>query len=438
MGARPAGGVGVEPEDRHRGEPLGQQRLDLLGAGAGPRQGRRVAVRAGPRQRLGVGAVVADQPPGWRWTISETSQLGQPQWWPQERQVSHGAKPRRLTITIALAPAARTPSSASQVAGCRGPERGSASRMSSTSTGGIRGRRPGAEAPPAAAPATTPGAASRCRRPAPPRTAPPGGGRRCGRRSRDRPPACRRGRAPRRSRPGRGPRPGRRSPSAARRRRSPRRCAAAATRRSARRRSGPSAGRRSGRRAGRGSAPPPAGRGRSRGRGRSPPRAERRLDGGQVDLGLARAGDAVHEQLARRPGLAVEGGDEPSTAPARAAATAPRRRRADLGLEPRPGAPLAHAGAGGRTSRRPRAGVEQYSRATQRPSRTSSAGTPVSSASSGSTRRSGGSSELSAISTTTPSTRAARTAPARRFPPRPRPSPRAGGNRTGRATRGPW
>ena len=75
--------------------------------------------------------------PAWRWTISETSQLGQPQWRPQERQVSQGAKPRRLAITIALAPAARTPSSASQVAGCSGPERGSASRMSSTSTGGM-------------------------------------------------------------------------------------------------------------------------------------------------------------------------------------------------------------------------------------------------------------------------------------------------------------
>ena len=73
-----------------------------------------------------------------RWTISETSQLGQPQWCPQERQVSQGAKPRRFIITIALAPAARTPSSAAQVCGCSGPERGSASRMSTRLTGGIR------------------------------------------------------------------------------------------------------------------------------------------------------------------------------------------------------------------------------------------------------------------------------------------------------------
>ena len=61
-----------------------------------------------------------------RWTISETSQLGQLQCRPQERQVSQGAKPRRLTITIAFVPAARTASSASQVSGCSGPERGSA------------------------------------------------------------------------------------------------------------------------------------------------------------------------------------------------------------------------------------------------------------------------------------------------------------------------
>ena len=51
--------------------------------------------------------------------------------------MSQGAKPRRLTITIAFVPAARTLSSAAQVSGCRAPERGSASRMSSTRTGGI-------------------------------------------------------------------------------------------------------------------------------------------------------------------------------------------------------------------------------------------------------------------------------------------------------------
>ena len=52
--------------------------------------------------------------------------------------MSQGAKPRRLIITIALAPARRTSSSAVQVSGCSGPERGSASRMSTSPTGGMR------------------------------------------------------------------------------------------------------------------------------------------------------------------------------------------------------------------------------------------------------------------------------------------------------------
>ncbi len=45
---------------------------------------------------------------------------------------------------------------------------------------------------------------------------------------------------------------------------------------------------------------------------------------------------------------------------------------------------------GGSTSSSPRAGVEQYSRATQRPSSTRSRGTPASSAAIGSTKRFGG------------------------------------------------
>ena len=60
---RPDGGVGVEPEDRHRRQALGQQRLDLLGADPGPGERGRVALSAGPRQRLAVGAVVADEAP---------------------------------------------------------------------------------------------------------------------------------------------------------------------------------------------------------------------------------------------------------------------------------------------------------------------------------------------------------------------------------------
>ena len=45
VGTAPGGGVGVEPEDRHRRQPLGQQRLDLLGADAGARERGRVADR---------------------------------------------------------------------------------------------------------------------------------------------------------------------------------------------------------------------------------------------------------------------------------------------------------------------------------------------------------------------------------------------------------
>ena len=52
--------------------------------------------------------------------------------------MSQGAKPRRLTITIALRPAARTSSSAVQVSAWSGPERGSTSRMSTMLTGGMR------------------------------------------------------------------------------------------------------------------------------------------------------------------------------------------------------------------------------------------------------------------------------------------------------------
>ena len=207
---------------------------------------------------------------------------------------------------------------------------------------------------------------------------------------------------------------------------------------------------------------------------------ERRLDRGEVDLGLAGAGDAVEELGARGAGVAVEGGDdrrrpppavrggagdarrwrfEAPSARGRGAgasrgwrsARVPRagagwrgrsrpRRPARRSTSPRRGAPPAPPAAspragsppesaaspagvisarssslartvrpaapvpvpGGSTSCRPREGVEQYSRATQRPSSTSSGGAPASSASSGSASRSGGSSERSASSTTTP------------------------------------
>ena len=196
---------------------------------------------------------------------------------------------------------------------------------------------------------------------------------------------------------------------------------------------------------------------------------QRRLDRGEVDLGLAGASDAVQELLAPALGLAVDRGDDaptaacrcsgssrgrPDSAPTtgwsgrrrrcelrvaisslassrrrttRSAPTAAARSAADISPPPRSASSTARcltpsrspplsaaspAGAisarsstrertrwppvpvpGGSTSCRPREGVEQYSRATQRPSSTSSGGAPASSASIGSARRSGGSSE---------------------------------------------
>ena len=85
----------------------------------------------------------------------------------------------------------------------------------------------------------------------------------------------------------------------------------------------------------------------------------------------------------------------PSGVASTSSSTSGRTRRASAPL-PVPG---------GSTSPSPRAGVEQYSSPTQRPSSTSSGGTPASSASSGSARRFAGSSLRSAIPTTTPFTR---------------------------------
>ena len=136
-------------------------------------------------------------------------------------------------------------------------------------------------------------------------------------------------------------RPGRRSPSGARRRSAPRRTAAAATRRAARRPQ-PRVQERD----------PLAEAGREPGQclrrerdlghqhDRPPAALERRLGGGEVDLGLARAGDAVQEQL-RAAG--IDRGDDPSAA----SAGRPRASRV------RPGAPTAApAGAGAARARR--------------------------------------------------------------------------------------
>ena len=77
--------------------------------------------------------------------------------------------------------------------------------------------------------------------------------------------------------------------------------------------------------------------------------------------------------------------------------SAPRGAR--CGPRPHPWPPLVP---GGSTSSSPRAGVEQYSRATQSPSSTCSAVAPASSAAIGSASRSGASSDSLARPTTTP------------------------------------
>ena len=61
VGAALGGGIGVESEDRHRVEPLGQQRLDPLGPGAGLARASSNRTRGRRSAALGVGAVVADE-----------------------------------------------------------------------------------------------------------------------------------------------------------------------------------------------------------------------------------------------------------------------------------------------------------------------------------------------------------------------------------------
>ena len=129
---------------------------------------------------------------------------------------------------------------------------------------------------------------------------------------------------------------------------------------------------------------PAAGRWRAR---RAAARGQRRLGGAQrLQRGpLARSQPHAAGERPRRP--------PPSARrPARCV-------RARAGPPPRP-AP------GGSTRPSARAGVEQYSSAIQWARRTSSAGTPCSSACSGAARRSGAIADSDAMPTTTPSTRA--------------------------------
>ena len=258
---------------------------------------------------LGVAAVVADAgaPARW-WRTSETSQCGHSQARPQERQreerrpaapveehdrlAARLAAPRRAPrrCAVGVASAARRP-------------RASAPAVSTTST---CGRSPPVDARAAARSAWQ-------RQPAlGPRRGAAGDQRRAGL---GRPPPGDLARVVARVAlllvggvvllvdhdQAQVARPARRPPSAGRRRSAPRRPAGAATRRGARRaasREWSSATRSPKRDANRDTSAASA---RSPGRARSRPcPAERRLGGGEVDLGLARAGDAVQEELAAR------------------------------------------------------------------------------------------------------------------------------------------
>ena len=436
-----------------------------------PAPARESVVEAHSGQARGCGSAWAQwwqtRRPLWRWTISETSQLGQFQWCPQERQVSQGAKPRRLIITIALAPAARTPSSASQVSGVqrararvglahvdqldrRHPQAVDPARQLQARQlqPGLRARRRGAGDEHGAA---LLGAA-----------AGDGAGVVAGVAlllvggvvllvDDDQAEVADRGEDGG---------AGADADAGLAAAQAPPLVVALAGRegrvedREAVAEPGPEAGHRLRREADLGDE-----------HDRPPAALQRRLDRGQVDLGLARAGDPVQQQLARRSGLAVEGGDDgvdgvpaaraagrgarrgrrgrsrrgrgagascgsrsgraprsrrrvwrseptaaassaPDISPARSASSTARcltpsrppplsasspagrisARSSTLERTVRPPVPVP----GGSTSCRPREGVEQYSRATQSPSRTSSAGAPASSASIGSASRSGG------------------------------------------------
>ena len=171
---------------------------------------------------------------------------------------------------------------------------------------------------------------------------------------------------------------------------------------------------------------------------------ERRRGGPQVDLGLARAGDAVQQPLlgaalaqrvraAARAPRAVRAsarGARGLRAPTGSAAGA--RRRAACARSSRRAAP------GGSTSASARAIVEQYSAAIQSASATSSAGTPSSSARSGASSLLLG--DLAAVGQPDDDAehlargRTARPASSRRR--RRRELARAAGSRTARAARG--
>ncbi len=132
---------------------------------------------------------------------------------------------------------------------------------------------------------------------------------------------------------------------------------------------------------------PPAGGGST-----GPSRRSRRAGGQPWDPPRERGAPLA---VAARAGRRAEIASSPFSVACTSSSTSGRTRRASAPV-PTPG---------GSTRPSPRAVVEQYSSPTQRPSPTSSGGTPASSASSGSARRSCGRSLRSASPTTTPTTR---------------------------------
>ena len=310
--------------------------LDPLAARPGPSPG------SPSRSRDRRAAAARPWPQWWqrrpspaRWTTSETSQLGHSATQPQARQVRCGAQPRRLISTIAFSPRSRRPPSAARVLGCSGPSRPSRPRMSSTSTvGQRRSVDPARQLQPLELePALRP-RRRRAERPAPrPRGGAPVAGDLAGVVARIALLLVAARRAPRRRRPGRARRSARTPPSAGRRRSAPRRGAAGATRRAAR----PALSRE----CSTATRSPNRAWNRDDRLRRHPdlrhehdhpaPALQRRLGGGEVDLGLARAGDPVQEQLAARRLAGVEAGDDPSTAPAGPGRARPSRGSAPIG-----------------------------------------------------------------------------------------------------------
>ena len=133
--------AGVESASRRitveAGERLGDQLLEPLGAGADAGDVDGGAGRAGARDPLAPAAVVAQQRGGLRCSVSATSQSGQPNVTPHERQCSAGASPRRFSSST-RAPALVGDRAERRVQRPRDRIASRRARRSTTSTGGRR------------------------------------------------------------------------------------------------------------------------------------------------------------------------------------------------------------------------------------------------------------------------------------------------------------